>query len=76
MRGGDEDFIESSQPLDRTSSSFPGFFLGTVGPLVENDGPDCEQGKRLEWIPSLDLFMDEGSVRMGEAFDVFNSIGF
>lgn len=67
--------MASSQPLDRTSSSFPGFFLGIVIYLLENGAPCCEYGNKLEWMPSLDLLIGAGSVRTGAAWFVFNSIG-
>lgn len=58
LRGGDEDFMASNQPLDQTSSSFPGFFMGIVIYFPEDN--------RLEWMPSLDLFIGTGSVRTGD----------
>lgn len=67
--------MASSQPLERTSSSLGGFFLGTVCTVEENEVPDWEQGIALECKPSLDLLIgDEGSVRTLDAFVVFKSI--
>ena len=73
---GEEDFMASSQLLERTSSSTPFFFLGMVSNRVEeNAAPGGEYGNKLERMPNLDLFTGGGSVRTGAEWLDFRSIG-
>jgi hypothetical protein len=69
--GGDEDFMASSQQLERTSSSIPVFFLGIFSEkAAREDGQD----NRVLCMLSID-FMGGGSVRTGEVRFDLRSIG-
>ena len=58
---GEEDFMASSQELERTSSSMRVFFLGIVEKIPEEKTTAGGEYK-LEWIPNLDSFIGAGSV--------------
>lgn len=76
LRGGDEDFIASSQPVARTSSSLPAFLLGICKykPEDEYGAATGEYGVKLDGKPNLDLLKGTGSVRTGELWFDFISM--
>lgn len=66
--GGDDNFIASTHPAERTSSRIPFFFPGIVSHSPGENGADgAEHGSKLARWPGLDLLIAEVSVRTGEA---------